>query len=119
MWTLVDLSPVVWLLLHWFEGLGVRGLLLHLDHIWGTGFGSGGEATQCGQGRSTVRVQTFGLEFSFRQENLPALHLLLQLVIVGLLPGVESQGGEADLLNLLFTSSKQQVPMGSRWQRYL
>lgn len=39
-WTLVDLSPVVWLLLNWFEGLRVRGLLFHLDHIWGARLGS-------------------------------------------------------------------------------
>lgn len=66
MWTLGDLSPVVWLLLNLFEGLGVRGLLLHLDHIWGGGFGRRREATQCGQRRGTIRVQAFSLQLSLR-----------------------------------------------------
>lgn len=83
-WTLVDLSPVVWLLLHWFEGLGVRGLLFHLDHIWGAGLGSRRKATQCGQCRGTIWIQTFGLQLRLCQEHLPSLHLLLQLVIVRL-----------------------------------
>lgn len=87
--TLVDLSPIVWLLLHWFEGLGVWGLLFHLDHIWGGGLGSRREATQCGQSRGTIRVQAFGLQLSLCQEHLPPLHLLLQLVIVRL--GEKSQ----------------------------
>lgn len=83
-WTLVGLSPVVWLLLNWFEGLGVRRFLFHLDHIWGAGLGSRREAAQCRQRRSTIRVQTFGLQLSLGQVHLPPLHLLLQVVIVGL-----------------------------------
>lgn len=35
--TLVDLRPVVWLLLHWFQSLGIWGLLVNLDHIRGAG----------------------------------------------------------------------------------
>lgn len=83
-WTLVDLSPAVRLLLHWFEGLGVRGLLFHLDHIWGAGLGSRREATQCGQRRGPIGVQAFSLQLDLCQEHLPPLHLLLQLVIVRL-----------------------------------
>lgn len=83
-WTLVGLSPVVWLLLNWFEGLGIWGLLLHLCHTWGAGFRSRREATQCGQCRGTIRVQAFELQLGLCQEHLPPLHLLLQMVIVGL-----------------------------------
>lgn len=83
MWTLTELAPVVWLLFDWFEGLGVRGFLFHLDH-WGGGFGSRREPTQCGQCRSTVRIQALGLQLSLCQEDLSSLHLLLQLLIVGL-----------------------------------
>lgn len=39
MWTLVDLGTVVWFLFNWFDSLGVRGLLFHLDHRGGR-FGS-------------------------------------------------------------------------------
>lgn len=39
-WTLGDLSPVIWLLLNWFDSLCVGGLFFHLDHR-GTGFGCG------------------------------------------------------------------------------
>lgn len=113
MWTLVDLSPAIWLLLNLFEGLLVRGLLFYLDHTWRTGLGSRREATQCGQCRSTVRVQAFGLQLCLCQEHLPPLHLLLQLVIVWLLPGIESKRGDADFLNLIFSSAKQQEPMRS------
>ena len=83
-WTLVDLSPAVWILLNWFEGLGVWGLFFHLDHIWGAGLGSRREATQCGQCRGTIRVQAFSLQLDLCQEHLPPLYLFLQLVIVGL-----------------------------------
>lgn len=84
MWTLGDLSSVVWLLLNWFEGLGVRRFLLHFDHIWGAGLGCRGEATQNREGRSAVRVKPFSLQLGLCQEHLSPLHLLLQLVIVGL-----------------------------------
>lgn len=36
-----------------------------------------------------------------------------------LLPCVKFQGGDADFFNLIFTGTKQQVPLRSRWQRYL
>lgn len=36
-----------------------------------------------------------------------------------LLPGVEFKGGDADLFDLVFGGSKQQVPMRSGWQGYL
>lgn len=83
-WTLVDLVPGVGLLLHRFDGLGVRRLLLHFDYIWRAGLGSWGEAAQRGQSWCSVGIQTFGLELSLSQEHLPAIHLLLQLVVVWL-----------------------------------
>lgn len=36
-----------------------------------------------------------------------------------LLPGVKLQGGDADLFNLIFSDTKQQVPMRLGGQRYL
>jgi len=36
-----------------------------------------------------------------------------------LLPGVEFEGGDADFFNFIVTGSKQQVPIGFGWQRYL
>lgn len=142
-WTLADLGAAVWLLLDCFGGGGVGGLLLHLDHVWGAGFGGGGEAAD-GQRGGPVRVEAFGLQLGLRQEHLPPLHLLLQLLIVGLqarrshrlersvqadgaglrgdsnlLPAVEPQRGDADLLDLLLRGSEQQVPVGPGWKRDL
>lgn len=82
--TLIDLSPVVWLLLNWFKSLGVWGLLIDLDHVRGAGLWCRREATQCGQCRGTVRIKAFGLQLSLSQEHLPSLHLLLQLIIIRL-----------------------------------
>lgn len=82
-WTLVGLTPAVGVLLHCFERLGVRGLLLQL-HCGGAGLGGGREAAHRGQGGGPVRVQTFKLQLSLGQIHLPPVHLLLQLVQVRL-----------------------------------
>lgn len=138
--TLADLSAVVRLLLDGFGGGRVGRLLFHLDHAWRAGLGGRGEAAH-GEGGRPVRVEALGLQLGLRQEHLPPLHLLLQLLIVGLqasrswrlewaglcgtlrdshlLPGVEPQRGDADLLDLLLGGSKQQVPVGPGRQRYL
>lgn len=63
-WALVDLVPGVGLLLHRFDGLRVRRLLLHFDYIGRAGLGSWGEAAQRGQSWRSVGIQTFGLELS-------------------------------------------------------
>lgn len=151
-WALVDLVPGVGLLLHRFDGLRVRRLLLHFDYIRRAGLGSWGEAAQRGQSWCSVGIQTFGLELSLSQEHLPAIHLLLQLVVVRLwetrvesvsrlvhglssgfvargnlnsltttylLPGVKSERGDANLFDLLFSGSKQQVPVRFGWKGYL
>lgn len=82
-WTLADLGAVVGLLLDRFGGGGVGGLLLHLDYVWRAGLGGGGEAPdgECG---GPVWVEALGLQLGLRQEHLPPLHLLLQLLVVGL-----------------------------------
>ena len=98
-WALGHLGPAVGLLLHWLQGLGLRGLVLHLDHVGGAGLGRRGEATECGEGRRAVGVQTFGLELRLSQEHLPPVHLLLQVIVVGL------AGGQS--LLLLFISLAQ------------
>lgn len=82
-WTLADLSAVVCLLLDRFDGGGVGGLFFHLDYIGRAGFGGGGEAAD-GERRGPVRVKALGLHLGLGQEHLPPLHLLLQLLIVGL-----------------------------------
>jgi len=83
-WTLVGLSPAVQLFLNCLDGLGVWGLLLNLDHIWGGRFGGWREATKCRQCRSTIGVEALGLQLCLGQEHLPSLHLFLQLIIVRL-----------------------------------
>lgn len=83
MWTLADLGAVVGLLLDSFGGGGVGGLLLHLDYVWRAGLGGGGEAPD-GEGGGPVWVEALGLQLGLRQEHLSPLHLLLQLLVVGL-----------------------------------
>lgn len=36
-----------------------------------------------------------------------------------LLPGVEFEGGDTDILDLLLCGSKQQIPVRSGWERHL
>ena len=85
-----DLGPVVRLLLHRLQGLGLRGLVLHRHHGGGAGLGGRGEAAERGEGRRAVGVQTLRLEFRLGQEHLPPVHLLLQVIVVGLPGGIHS-----------------------------
>lgn len=82
--TLVDLSPAVWLLLNWFDILGIWGFLLYFDDIRGGRLGGRREAAQCGKCRGTIGVQALCFQLSLCQEDLPPFHLLLQVVIVRL-----------------------------------
>lgn len=107
MGTLGDLSAVIGLLLRWFDDLGVWRLLVHFDHIWGAGFGSRRESTERQQRRGSIGVQAFGLELSVLQEQLPLLHLVLEMLVVRLLSGVEPKGSDANLFDLIFCGSKQ------------
>lgn len=88
--TLADLGAVVGLLLDSFGGGGVGGLLLHLDYVWRAGLGGGGKAPD-GERGGPVWVEALGLQLGLRQEHLSPLHLLLQLVVVGL-RGARSKG---------------------------
>lgn len=83
-WTFVDLGSAVLLFFNRFDCGRIWRLLFRFGHIRGARFGRGGEPPQCGQGRSTIRIQAFGLQLSFCQENFPPLHLFIQLLIVGL-----------------------------------
>lgn len=143
--TLGDLVAGVGLLLDGFDLLRVGRLLLRLDHVGRAGLGGGREAAQRGQRRCAIRVQALGLQLGLGQEHLPLLHLLLQLVVVWLrrkqervsrqrgqqgalssnhktthlLPGVQPQGGDTHLLDVVFSWSEQQVPVRFGWKRDL
>lgn len=83
MWTLVDLSAAVGLLLYWFHSLGVWGFLLHLHH-GGAGLGGRREAAYARERRRSIWVQALRLQLGLCQEHLPSLHLLLKLFIIRL-----------------------------------
>lgn len=55
----------------------------------------------------------------FRNDILAQGHNSAATQNAYLLPGVEFKGGDANIFNLIFTGSKQQVPIWSGWQRYL
>ena len=84
-----DLGPVVRLFLHRLQGLGLRGLVLHRHHSGGAGLGGRGEAAERREGRRAVGVQALGLELRLGQGHLPPVHLLLQVIVVGLAGGIQ------------------------------